>query len=92
MNNRTAIATLMTAALTAAGAARADATNTVLRVREFPIPQRGVLSMGVPAAWACDLRQPPGNLPPTIILSPSQGDDFKALVTVLWASKNDAGF
>jgi hypothetical protein len=92
MNNRMAIAALVAAALTAAGAAWADATNTVVRVREFPIPRRGVLSMGVPASWACDIRQLPGDLPPTIIMSPNQGDDFKALVTVLWDSKGDAAF
>lgn len=92
MNDRTATTALVAATLMAAGAAWADATNTVVRVREFPIPRRGVLSMGVPAEWACDLRQPPGDLPPTIIISPSHGDDFKALVTVLWSPQGDAAF
>lgn len=59
--------------------------------RSFPLPLHGNLVLNVPESWDHEIQQPPGNLPPTIILSPRQGDDFKVLITAMWSFKEEAG-
>jgi hypothetical protein len=60
--------------------------------RTFALPQHGALILGVPNSWKQNVRQPPGDLPPTITLSPEKGDEFKVLITPLWSPKKDPTF
>jgi hypothetical protein len=53
-------------------------------VRIYPLPGHGRLELAVPAAWQEEVRRPPYNLPPTIMLRPSEGDAFLAMITPLW--------
>lgn len=62
------------------------------RPRAFPLPQHGNLVLSVPEDWDHEIRQPPDNLPPTIVLTPREGDDFEILITPLWSYKNEPGF
>lgn len=63
-----------------------------LGIRSFPLPQHGNLVLSVPESWDHEIKQPPGDLPPTIVLTPLQGDDFKVLMTPMWSFKNEPGF
>lgn len=60
-------------------------------IRSFPLPQHGNLILSVPESWDHEISQPPGDLPPTIVLTPRQGDDFKVLITPIWSFKNEPG-
>ena len=62
------------------------------RPRSFPVPLHGNLVLSVPESWDHEISQPPGDLPPTIVLTPREGDDFKVLITALWSFNNDPGF
>ena len=62
------------------------------RPRSFPLPQHGHLILSVPQSWDHEVRQAPENLPPTIVLTPRDGDDFKVMITPLWNPKNEPGF
>jgi hypothetical protein len=70
----------------------ASDTSTDGQAIEVAIPKHGKLCLKVPATWKYDIRQPPGDLPPTIILRPGEGDDFKTLLTPLWSPKGDQAF
>jgi len=60
--------------------------------RSFPVPRHGNLILSVPEPWKQDIRQPPDDLPPTIMLTPRQGDEFEVRITPLWSPKNEPGF
>ena len=60
--------------------------------RSFPLPQHDKLILGVPTTWKQTVRQPPGDLPPTLTFSPDKGDEFKVLITPLWSPKKDPNF
>jgi hypothetical protein len=60
--------------------------------RTFPLPQHGKLILAMPASWQQDVRQPRANLPPTITLTPRQGDEFKILITPIWSPQKDPTF
>jgi len=62
------------------------------RARSFALPQHGSLVLVVPESWDHGIRLAPDNLPPTIVLTPRQGDEFKVLVTPLWSLKGEPGF
>ncbi len=51
--------------------------------------ERGELTFELPSGWDYELRQPPGQLPPTLVLS---GGDFRFLVSVLWSPQGDPSF
>jgi len=70
----------------------ADPSPQALQLRSFDVPQHGKLVLKLPGAWKYEVRQSPGNLPPSIFLSPQAGDDFKVLITPLWSPKNDPNF
>lgn len=57
--------------------------------REFALPKHGKLVLNLPATWKYQLAQPPQDLPPTIKLSPAEGDDFEVLITPLWNFSKD---
>ena len=67
-------------------------TSVSNQARSFPLPQHGKLILDVPTTWRQDIRQPPGDLPPTLTLSPEQGDEFQVMITPLWSPTNDATF
>lgn len=90
--NKMMMLAVVASAFMGAKMSEAEGTNAVRPASDFPVPQHGKLSMNVPATWKHDVRQPPGNIPPTITLTPTQGDDFKTLITVLWSPKKDATF
>lgn len=54
------------------------------RARQFVLPGHGQLQLLVPDAWHADVHQPPGQLPPTVMLSPAGGAPFQVLVTPIW--------
>lgn len=58
--------------------------------QRFAIPAHGLLALNLPQAWRADLRQPPGGLPPTISISPTSGQKFELLITVVWDAKSPA--
>ena len=53
-------------------------------VRSFPLPHHGVLDLAVPPSWADVVHRPPGELPPTLLFSPKNGNRFELLLTVFW--------
>ena len=56
------------------------------------LPQHGKLILNIPASWKRSVRKAPGDLPPTIVLSPKKGDEFETMITPLWSPKNDPKF
>ncbi len=61
-------------------------------IKKYPITGHGVLELNVPASWKAVAHKPQENMPPTIIFSPSKGNDFQVTVMVLWGTKEDPGF
>lgn len=60
--------------------------------RQFQIPGHGVLKLNVPESWVDEVNQPPNDLPPTIVISPSSGGAFKILITAMWSPKKEDNF
>jgi len=60
--------------------------------REFKVPGHGALVLDVPRAWAQYVKQASDDVPPTIVLRPRTGEEFKLLLTPLWSHKNERGF
>jgi hypothetical protein len=58
------------------------------KTRSYSLPDHGSLYLQVPTTWADQVREPPGQLPPTITFSQEKGDPFKVLMTPLWAVNN----
>ncbi len=56
-----------------------------LRAQTFTLPEHGALTLRIPEQWHSELRQTPGNLPPTLAMRQSSGMPFSVLVTVVWA-------
>ena len=61
-------------------------------VRKYPIPEHGMLELNVPTSWKGEVHKPQEKMHPTIIFNPAKGDDFKVLITVLWAKTGDQDF
>jgi hypothetical protein len=61
-------------------------------IKKYPIPNHGVLELNVLASWKIKVHKPQEDLPPTIILSPAKGNDFEALITVLWDTAGEPDF
>jgi hypothetical protein len=57
--------------------------------RDFQLPKRGTLQLDAPQSWKADLRQPPQELPPTIVFTPARGNGFQVLMTPLWPFRPD---
>jgi hypothetical protein len=57
--------------------------------RSYPIPNRGLLELKVPPSWRDSINQPSGEIPPTLLFTPTSGTPFKFLVTVLWSMRKD---
>lgn len=52
--------------------------------QSFPVPDHGNVTMPVPDDWSSELKQPPGNQPPTVMLKPRSGPPFQMFVSLLW--------
>jgi hypothetical protein len=63
----------------------AGETNT----RTYSLADHGSLHLQIPITWADQVRQPPGQLPPTVTFSQKTGDSFKMLITPLWAANKE---
>lgn len=66
--------------------------SKVPQPRSFALPQHGQLTLNVPSTWKQTVQRPPDNLPPTITLTPAQGDEFQVLITPIWSPKKDEAF
>jgi hypothetical protein len=62
------------------------------RLRSFPVPQHGNLVLEVPESWDHEIQIAPKGLPPTIVFTPREGDDFEVLITPLFNPKNEPGY
>lgn len=76
------------ASATAPPAASADKS----RPRSFPLARHGALILSVPESWDQEVRLAPEGQPPTIVLTPRDGDEFEVLITPYWSTKNAPGF
>lgn len=82
-------AIVLIAAFRGMGIAYADEKTTI---KKYPIPAHGVLELNVPASWKAAAHKPQENMPPTIIFSPSKGNDFEIIITVFWNKEGEVGF
>ena len=71
---------------TAGVTARASGTNT----SEVPLPNQGSMRFKLPDGWQFSVRQPPGQIPPTIRVEQKAGAPFEILVTPIWLSNEQA--
>jgi hypothetical protein len=55
-----------------------------LSLRNFPVPQHGVLKLQVPKAWKDRVSQPPGSPAPTIALTSGGQEAFEVLLSPMW--------
>lgn len=59
---------------------------------QYEVPGHGSLYLNVPSEWTDTVNYQDEALPPTIVLTPEKGDDFKILITPLWHEKGDPEF
>ena len=57
--------------------------------RVYTLPGHGALILHLPATWDDQVRQHPGDFPPTIMLSGFEGSPFVVMITPRWAGKDD---
>lgn len=69
--------------LAVAGMSIADEVST----RRYPLADRGTLVLSVPSSWKQDVRQPPNDLPPAIVFTPSSGAAFHIQLTIIYPLK-----
>jgi len=65
-----------------AASALSAAQNAPLQ--SFTLPGHGELRLAIPSAWKVEVHQQPGQLPPTLELSPRAGETFHILLTPVW--------
>lgn len=53
--------------------------------RSYELSNVGSLQLLVKKSWRDEMRQPPGQLPPTITFTPRNGNAFQILITPMWA-------
>ena len=61
-------------------------------IRKYPIPEHGTLELNVPTPWKGGIHKPQEKMAPTIIFNPEEGNDFQALINVLWGKTGDQDF
>ncbi len=61
-------------------------------IRKYPIPENGTLELNVPTPWKGGVNKLRENMPPTIIFSPLEGNDFQVMITVRWGKTGDQDF
>ena len=52
---------------------------------DYNLPGHGTFVLHFPAGWDAQLRQHPGDFPPTIVLTGFEGSPFVVMVTPRWA-------
>ena len=55
-----------------------------LEARSYPLPGHGSIQLQVPASWQGEIRQPPGELPPTIRFTMEDRSLFMLLLTPMF--------
>jgi hypothetical protein len=80
-------ALVATSAFFAGGHAFADDTQ----LRRYELPNLDTLELMLPAGWVDTVDVPPGGVPLTIQLGPSQGPAFEVHVTPLWSETGETG-
>lgn len=60
--------------------------------KAIPLPQNGKLHLTISNDWNINIKQPEGNLPPSIIIAPKTGNSFKFFITPLWDPKKGKVF
>lgn len=70
-----------------AAAQTATARPEEISPRTFPLPNHGAVRLPVPRSWNANVRQPPGDMPPEIVLSPQQGQSFVIVLTPVYANE-----
>jgi hypothetical protein len=76
----------LAAALSAAGAARAD---DPAGFRRYELPNRDTLELSLPAGWEDRLEQPDGGGPPTIVMSIRPDGPRQVFITPEWPDPTD---
>jgi hypothetical protein len=61
-------------------------------IRKYPIPEHGTLELNVPTPWKGELHKTRQNMPPTVIFTPSKGNDFQVMISVLWGKTGNQDF
>lgn len=59
--------------------------------RRVVLPGHGELAFNLPSGWKFEVRQPPGELPPTLVFVP-KAVDVKVMLTPMWSPKADPNF
>ena len=59
---------------------------------QYDVPGHGSLYLDIPSEWADEVNSPKESAPPTIVLTPEKGDDFKIFITPFWHDKGDPDF
>ena len=58
-------------------------------VRNYSLAGHGILRLSVPKSWQEQVKQPPNNLPPTIIFTPGSDTSFQILLTPLFSVREN---
>lgn len=53
-------------------------------LREYPLPEHGILQLNVPQSWKEEVSESTDGRPPTITFRPGEGNDFVMKITPLW--------
>ncbi len=53
-------------------------------LREYPLPEHGVLQLNVPQSWKDEVPESADGRPPTITFRPGDGNDFVMMITPFW--------
>jgi hypothetical protein len=77
---------LLAPGLFSAGALGAESAGE----RAYALPGHGSLLLRMPLSWNDELRQHPGNFPPTIVLTGFEGSPFEVMLTPQWANSHNA--
>lgn len=61
-------------------------------LREYPVPEHGVLQLNVPQSWKDEVPESADGRPPTITFRPGNGNDFVLMITPFWESGEEKKF
>ncbi|MFH0787988.1 MAG: hypothetical protein V2B13_10310 [Pseudomonadota bacterium] len=61
-------------------------------LREYPVPEHGVLQLDVPQSWKDEVPESTDGRPPTITFRPGDGNDFVMMITPLWEPAEEKKF
>jgi len=61
----------------------------VAQAKDYPVPDKSTLQLGLPASWKDEVREGERGFPPTIVFTPRQGAPFQVLVTPISRPRPD---